>query len=464
MESLFGRHGDIKPENILWFDSSELKSELILTLADIGWVKLHKQNILELKDLQRKVQKSRSDVQHHLNLGWIGVYEMLAERDLGVDNLMDLWQKFHSFLLLLQHIFLKLEKILALWEKVLYLLLLYLSFSEFPNRLRPPCTTMPWTIWPVLVVLWGVCWMFYEELNWNWGDQGELPTTGSTTGLFDDIGHIDPSQVFDSDSVDISYNMSMWNVPNFDAPNLEQQLRLCIPGPATTSDTAISLDSAVNPADTVSLPVINHEITSGVVATPSFTSCPATSTIQRATENRQLEAIELKTLVPLTSLIHRQPRDGQVGPSRSSKHGQTEKYFCTYSDCIHSQLGSGFKRKDHLDQHLRGLHKQTSVQRLRAKPAAASSIANLTAISDITGVPLQSKKRKRGSEEETSGSNLDKLEKELVEERRLRRLVEEDNHLLRQKSENYKRRMEKYEEQLDRMMTLLEEHQREEGG
>jgi hypothetical protein len=31
---------------------------------------------------------------------------------------------------------------------------------EFPDRIRPPCTTMPWTIWPALVVLWGVCWMF----------------------------------------------------------------------------------------------------------------------------------------------------------------------------------------------------------------------------------------------------------------------------------------------------------------
>jgi phosphopentomutase len=119
-------------------------------------------------------------------------------------------------------------------------------------------------------------------------------------------------------------------------------------------------------------------------------------------------------------------------------------------------------RKDHLDQHLRGPHKQTSVQRLRAKPAAASSIGNSTATSDITGVPLQSKKRKRETEKETSVSNLDKLEKELVEERRLRRLVEEDNHLQRQKLENYERRMEKYEERLDRMMALLEEHKREE--
>jgi hypothetical protein len=42
--------------------------------------------------------------------------------------------------------------------------LIQLEFSTqsvFPGTIRPPCTTMPWMIWPSLVVLWGVCWMFY---------------------------------------------------------------------------------------------------------------------------------------------------------------------------------------------------------------------------------------------------------------------------------------------------------------
>jgi hypothetical protein len=53
---------------------------------------------------------------------------------------------------------------------------------------------MPWTIWPALVVLWGVCWMFYEELGWDCETQGEIPTTGSMSGPFEDIGHIGPFQ------------------------------------------------------------------------------------------------------------------------------------------------------------------------------------------------------------------------------------------------------------------------------
>jgi len=41
----------------------------------------------------------------------------------------------------------------------------YGSFAEWPDGRRPPCTTMPWTIWPTLVVLWGVYWMFYTPLS-----------------------------------------------------------------------------------------------------------------------------------------------------------------------------------------------------------------------------------------------------------------------------------------------------------
>jgi hypothetical protein len=40
------------------------------------------------------------------------------------------------------------------------------GFGVYPNRQRPRCTTMPWNLWPSLVVLWGVCWMFYN----SWSD------------------------------------------------------------------------------------------------------------------------------------------------------------------------------------------------------------------------------------------------------------------------------------------------------
>lgn len=63
-----------------------------------------------------------------------------------------------------------LDQIIELMQTIrLYITLVlnevYSGFSEFPNSMRPPCTTMPWTIWPALVVLWGVCWMFYTPLS-----------------------------------------------------------------------------------------------------------------------------------------------------------------------------------------------------------------------------------------------------------------------------------------------------------
>lgn len=36
-------------------------------------------------------------------------------------------------------------------------------FTEWPSGRRPLSTTWPWNIKPSLVVLWGVCWMFYVD-------------------------------------------------------------------------------------------------------------------------------------------------------------------------------------------------------------------------------------------------------------------------------------------------------------
>lgn len=149
------------------------------------------------KALRKEAQNSSSEVQRYLGLGWIGVYEVLNkyDYDFDVNSLIDLWEDFQLFLLQLRCLFLELEKILTLWEKLIYFIL-YFSFSEFPNRLRPLCTTMPWTIWPALVVLWGVCWMFFDELIWNWEYQGNLLTASNVIGEFENI---DSSDLFQGD-------------------------------------------------------------------------------------------------------------------------------------------------------------------------------------------------------------------------------------------------------------------------
>lgn len=69
-------------------------------------------------------------------------------------------------------------------QLVIYAVIFFWLFDEYPNGIRHLCTTMPWTIWPALVVLWGVCWMFYsgpvlcavaeDERTLPLGDQEQL--------------------------------------------------------------------------------------------------------------------------------------------------------------------------------------------------------------------------------------------------------------------------------------------------
>ncbi|KAH0562096.1 hypothetical protein GP486_003201 [Trichoglossum hirsutum] len=56
-------------------------------------------------------------------------------------------------------------------------------FFEWPNRRRPLSSTWPWNIKPSLVVLWGVCWMFYDAINF----EGEEQTPMQNSTLDNDL-------------------------------------------------------------------------------------------------------------------------------------------------------------------------------------------------------------------------------------------------------------------------------------
>lgn len=80
-------------------------------------------------------------------LEWLKKIELLS------DQLFERFQRFYS-------------------QFLIYALIFFCLFNEFPNSIRHLCTTMPWTIWPALVVLWGVCWMFYSESGSNKAPEG----------------------------------------------------------------------------------------------------------------------------------------------------------------------------------------------------------------------------------------------------------------------------------------------------
>lgn len=86
----------------------------------------------------------------------IDLYEKSKKRKHQLDFLKILWGLLDAIVELMQTVRVYIALILDTVSS---------GFSEFPNSMRPPCTTMPWTIWPALVVLWGVCWMFYTPLS-----------------------------------------------------------------------------------------------------------------------------------------------------------------------------------------------------------------------------------------------------------------------------------------------------------
>lgn len=244
----------------------------------------------------------------------------------------------------------------------------------------------------------------------------------------------------------------MWSEADLDPHNVETQLQLDAPagGFDVTSTEPIPMPvpvaSVANPEDTVILPVAGLIAGIEVVGTPMLTQSQATSTIKEATSREATGPRDPSR--PGTPSIAGQPQEQQKKPARNSKHSQTEKYLCPHDDCSRSKPGSGFNRKDHLGQHLRGPHNQTLVPRFRREPAGNLSIPEPT---------VKSKKRKRISEAELSPYDSDDISNELAEERRLRQLAEQENERLRQRIENYEERMQKYEDRLDRMMSLFQE-------
>lgn len=423
----------------------------------------------ELKLRQRSARLELNDLRQGLS----NAQDSLSTEEwIQACIVIDIWGALYSFLLRLQQLFLNLEKILIFWAKVLYLLLLFSHISEFPNSLRPPCTTMPWTIWPALVVLWGVCWMFYTpcDLDWEAGQFEDanpgyqMPSQYSLCSYSEKGTHLLP----DLDSIPPNFN---YNAPNLgerqsDSLDLEQQLQQFIPEPAVnfwtpTSIGSVLTSSTVNPQDTIAVPISTDGVPHTTAVAASATSYNVTNAPQEATEDRRLEGAESRADATLLEGACSTTTDGlHTNPSRKSKHGQIEKYHCPYPDCNHSRPGAGFRRKDHLDQHLRGPHKQSSVARVRAKPAAAvTSSRKPSATTQTIQAPPQSQKRKRVGDGELDARSVE----ELAEERRLRLIVlEEENQGLRRKlerceeqMEKYEQRLEKYEERLDGMMTLF---------
>jgi hypothetical protein len=130
-------------------------------------------NIIALSDLIRQIQRDLLELRIHIDP--IRIFYDQVDSD-------EEWTKKQELLPLLvperiirEQLLRSLEHLALLLLKVLRFLLSYIRSAGFMNRRRPKCTTMPWEIWPSLVVLWGVCWMFYPPTFYQNGNQRQPP-------------------------------------------------------------------------------------------------------------------------------------------------------------------------------------------------------------------------------------------------------------------------------------------------
>lgn len=308
----------------------------------------------------------------------------------------------------------------------------FARLAVFPGRIRPPCTTMPWTIWPALVVLWGVCWMFYDSVN-----------NHHQTSLID---HIDPVW-FDTDYAVANWPYS-WDVSQ--TPELltnECMPPNFVPDPHIQSGIAdqVNLFDSVLIEDVVS----QHTLTTAAQhQEPTLVTHPVPATspsVDREPEQLRRQTSEGSSEDTTATSPNASPNAGQSEFTAAArwhcdrpdcqrsfgrkydlarhmrKHDGNRIFHCPVRGCKFAVGGTrDFKRSDHLAQHMRLSHPREA---LPAVQAGEADIAHITPGAVAHPDSGSSRKRSRMGE---PAAGCDNTAMELTEEnKRLKQTIQE---------------------------------------
>jgi hypothetical protein len=141
--------------------------------------------LFQAKKLGNFLSKTLLDVKREFDAGKKAHRQELLLDGYSEDEVGVVWESIHSLFIEVDNLLEGLYKHLKFWEKLLYLFTFFFFFSVFPNACRHLCTTMPWTIWPALAVLWGVCWMFpYSSSSAGQGEKSAQWTGAESADEF----------------------------------------------------------------------------------------------------------------------------------------------------------------------------------------------------------------------------------------------------------------------------------------
>ncbi|TLD39628.1 hypothetical protein E2P81_ATG00615 [Venturia nashicola] len=404
-----------------------------------------------------------SDIKKQSSLGKKALRHTILRKGFHEQQLEILWEFIHNLFLKTDRFLQSLYKHFQLWKKLLYLFIFYSCFSVFPNAFRHFCTTMPWTIWPSLVILWGVCWMFYRPLLGHEADPvAQFCHTSFSFELDNDTDWdslLQSAEVIQTDDLLRNFHAD----PKVLGQNEELLYAslMAIPAMGTSSDftdrpssQAVSPSQLFGPSSPVIpcnlLPVQERAVTSASrspvrrvesdflkprsAATPTRQSNQSARVAQSVmimnrAGSRSPSAVLFPERVRTTEQENTSEQPGQTKVIRRKKitHSKYVKYFCDEPGCHrHSE---GFKRRDHLRQHALGVHKK-ELGILRTQNSSAmgtlSPIQAPSLSADSQYLPPQSSlsagalgKRKRDDETSILGTPNSKLAKQLFTEREI---------------------------------------------
>ncbi|EEU40641.1 uncharacterized protein NECHADRAFT_75990 [Fusarium vanettenii 77-13-4] len=232
---------------------------------------------------------------------------------------------------------------------------------------------MPWTIWPALVVLWGVCWMFYPSPDKTFDgtsldSQPPLEYQLRPEELDDGLLWLDLSGVhpISQSFGDLSFSAEWWNHDAEPCPPTSTRQ----PGPTTTFDPD---RSTTNPSNAGS--ASQHELVSGPQRqSESQWGGPEMDDVTNhivamASEPTATNRLKCPDCDKILSRHDSLRRHQQTQHNR-----EVEEHLCPYKPCKRSRQGSGFSRPDGLRRHL----KACKLRRKRALTVASEAANSQT--------------------------------------------------------------------------------------
>ncbi|KAF5535705.1 hypothetical protein FPHYL_13138 [Fusarium phyllophilum] len=275
---------------------------------------------------------------------------------------------------------------------------------EFPNNIRHTCTTMPWTILPALLVLWGVCWMFIigsSQPEHEWRNAVDpmispVPATYDFYADFHGIGIEEGLQGSVADDFDNRGYLSQDTLEELWPGDVQLMNDLIHPlnfAQDTPQDPNFLIPDMMSRGDSESLELTAQDTAEILSATPmkdsTLTACINTGNgVEReATVSADSRSEETKSRFVCPDCGQTFARSFTLSRHQTEKHkdasGLEGSFLCPNTGCKRSNE-KPFKRRAHLTRHLENCkHKQEDLSRRGDQSCPRSASASTSASASI---------------------------------------------------------------------------------